>query len=87
MIGKTVTFIRTEDREGMKQVKNREYTGIVLDKFRSFEKILNSRDEILYPSVDIYLVELDGGILATFFPDEAKRIVEVNHKQIAEVAL
>jgi hypothetical protein len=69
MIGKTVTFVRTIDREGQRETKNISYTGIILDKFRGHEKV-----EGKLFSVDYYLVELPNGRIGKFFPDEVVKI-------------
>jgi hypothetical protein len=91
MIGKRVTFIRQIWENGDRGVKeNREYTGIVLDKFAGLQRVEGKLWRAEY-----YLVELADGIIAKFFCDEAVRIekkseepsmtsiIELEHERLA----
>lgn len=69
MIGKTVTFIVSEDTG--RGYKNKQYTGTIIDKCRGKERV-----EGRWFAADYYLVELDDkpGIIAKFFCTQAVKL-------------
>ncbi len=69
--GKKLVFIRSKrDHGGDRSISSTQYEGVVLDRFRELEYVGGE-----WRSVDKYLVELDGGILESFSPLEAKQII------------
>lgn len=72
MIGKHAVFIRSIYGDRGVQ-KNQEYSGLVLDKYRT--AIIRSGEMV---EVDCYVVQLPGDVIAHFFPDEAVKIINDN---------
>ena len=77
MIGLTAIFIRQEYKPA--GTINHQYQGIILDKFRTHEKVETTEGVQIFP-VDKYVVRIFGskldGTISFFFPDEIVKLSE-----------
>lgn len=65
VVGNRAVFFRMVKKKNGDGYEQRAYAGIVLDKIRGIEKIEKRLFEI-----DFYLVQLDGGGIERFTPEE-----------------